>query len=42
MFGGSMYWNWKLRPMTRYFFGISTGIPIPTMNWLELEAKIRK
>ena len=36
-FCGTWYWNWKLRPKVRNFFGRSTGIPIPTTNWRELE-----
>jgi hypothetical protein len=40
MFCGTRYWNWKLRPKVRYFFGRSTGIPIPTTNWRELEKKV--
>jgi hypothetical protein len=35
MFVGTWYWNWKLMPKVRNFFGSSTGIPIPTMNWRE-------
>jgi hypothetical protein len=42
MFGGAVYWNWKLRPKVRALFGWSTGIPIPTMNWRELWKVFRK